>query len=99
MIPRRMMNRLRALMSLLLAWRGVLTAAFRTAAFCTEQRGGNEIQHGGSALGDPLRRQGIESDDLLHHGSAAEIENDHGDDRGHKVRRIDRTEFAVHDSL
>src|SRR5437899_8360693 len=89
MIPRRIRNLLRALMSVLLAWR------------CSwpEQSGGNKIEHRGPALRDPLTRQRIETDDLLHHRGTAEIKNDHGDHRRHKVRGIDRTKFAVRDAL
>src|SRR5579872_121014 len=67
--------------------------------FGTEQRGGNKIQHRGPALGDPLGRQRIETDNFLHHRGAAEVENDHGDHRRNKVHRIHRAELALRDSL
>src|ERR1700684_199023 len=86
-----MAKRLRALMSLLLAWRGIVIRA--------EQCGGDKTQHGGSPLRNPLPSERIESHNLLHHGGTAEIENDEGDHRGNEVHGIDRTKFAVRDSL
>ena len=89
-----MKKRLRALICVLLVCQV-------TSSTCTghKQRGGDKIQNRGAALGDPLRRQRIESHNPLHNRSAAEIENNHGHHGRNKVRRVNLAEFSFGDSL